>query len=45
MTFIPTFSEEAGNKPISKASGNISKDNNETEVDGEIRGTSHNLGK
>ena len=45
MTFIPTFSEEAVNKPISKANGNISKENVEREVDGEILGTSHNLEK
>ena len=48
MDIKSTFSTETGKKlvkPICAASYSISEDNVETEVDGEVLGTSHNLGK
>ena len=46
VILFSTFSTETGNKLIKlicAASDSISEDNIETEVDGEVLGTSHNL--
>ena len=46
LVLLSTFSTETGKKLIRlicPASDSISKDNVETEVDGEVLGTSHNL--
>ena len=48
IIFLSTFSTETGSKLIKLicvASDSISKDNVDTDVDGEVLGTSHNLGK